>query len=62
MRSKVVLPQPDGPSSAKNSFWAMSNDDIVDGLDAARKSLGDIANGYDWVGHDLNPLPDFSGA
>ncbi len=26
MRSNVVLPQPEGPRSAKNSFWAMSKD------------------------------------
>src|SRR4051812_11356161 len=24
IRRRVVLPQPDGPSSAKNSFWAIS--------------------------------------
>src|SRR6476660_3762344 len=26
MRRSVVLPQPDGPSSAKNSFWSMSKE------------------------------------
>src|SRR5882672_7388922 len=26
MRSSVVLPQPEGPRSAKNSFWAMSKE------------------------------------
>ena len=41
MRSVVVLPQPDGPSSEKNSPAAMSSVDPVDGDDAAVEDLGD---------------------
>ena len=39
MRSSVVLPQPDGPSSAKNSLRRDIERDIVDGGEAA-ETLG----------------------
>ena len=38
MRSSVVLPQPDGPSSAKNSFSRISQRDIVERRDRAEAS------------------------
>ena len=41
MRRVVVLPQPDGPRSAKNSPWASSSDKIVDG-DHRLVLLGDV--------------------
>ena len=40
----MVLPQPDGPSSAKNSFSRMSQRDVVDGVDRA-EALADAVDG-----------------
>ena len=34
-RSVVVLPQPDGPSSEKNSPSGISSDQVADGVDVA---------------------------
>ena len=42
MRSDVVLPQPDGPSSEKNSPAAMSSVTPVDGRDPAVEGLGHV--------------------
>ena len=42
MRSVVLLPHPDGPTSTTNSWSAMARSIAVDGLDAAGIDLGDF--------------------
>ena len=42
MRSAVVLPQPDGPTSTRNSPSWMSSDRLEDGLDAVVVDLVDV--------------------
>jgi hypothetical protein len=53
MRSRVVLPQPDGPSSASHDVEAH----LVDRRDRATEALGEVLNGNDRtaVGH-AHPL------
>ena len=48
IRSSVVLPQPDGPSSAKNSLRWMSSETLST-ADHVAEHLGDIADGDDRV-------------
>ena len=48
MRSSVVLPQPDGPSSTRNSPSARGQIDAIDGGDAieALAQVADLDDGH----------------
>ena len=59
MRSSVVLPQPEGPSSAKNSFWAMSRVTLSTAMTPPGNFL--VTLRMETMGSVIvQPLPDFS--
>ena len=61
IRSSVVLPQPDGPSSAKNSFWSMSKEMLSTAMTPPANFLDTLR--METMGSVMvQPLPDFSGA
>ena len=57
MRSDVVLPQPDGPSSEKNSPAAMSSVTPSTATHAAVEGLGDVVEFDGGGGHRARVIP-----
>ena len=55
MRSAVVLPQPEGPSSTMNSPSAIGEVEVVDRDDVAVEPLGDVLERH--AGHAGPPTP-----
>ena len=53
IRSAVVLPQPDGPTSTMNSPSAMLTAEVLDGVEAVLVDLVDLLQAY--RGHDAPP-------
>ena len=61
MRSSVVLPQPEGPSSAKNSFCAMSSETLSTAMTPPGNFL--VTLRMETIGSVMiQPLPAFGGA